>query len=404
LKTFLIQLDKRYFFPLLLAFAFALPFNTLTAINGILVASLFFLWIFKIFDSRGKILFRTPLDIPLLVFFVWAGLSFFWTADFHESFNSWIALGKQIFLFYLVATTVETKDQFVKILAVFVAAILITDLYSIIDFFNRGGNILDRHIRAGPLGSMGDYNSLTMLIISFLPLGLIFGVFTTSRPLKIFLYFFSFLSLFVLYLGYTRSGWLTVALQTLIFYFFYSRRIFYYLFGFLLSLTLVTTFLIHQYDLTYGTFEKRLEHTEDTVNPFTMETRIQVWKFGLNDILRHPILGNGFGREIFQKVNKDNKIIEFTPHLHNSFLEVAFELGLPGLFLFISCFALLIFHGFKTTRNSIDPLLSTYAFYMVVMSSGVVFKNLFDHMLIGNLAEIFWFMSGLLFSRRDFNQ
>ncbi|MFI5305579.1 MAG: hypothetical protein ACHQYP_12395, partial [Nitrospiria bacterium] len=165
MKVYLRKFDQNNFFPILLAFAFALPFNTLTAINSILMALLFLLWIFRIYDSKGGVLFRTPLDFPLLGFFMWAGLSLLWTADFHESLNSWIALGKQIFLFYLVATTVKTRDHFFKILCAFLAAMLLTDLFAVGDFIKLGGNLLDRQIRAGSFGSRDCHRLVTLLVI-----------------------------------------------------------------------------------------------------------------------------------------------------------------------------------------------------------------------------------------------
>lgn len=362
------------------------------------MALLFLLWAFKIYDSKGAILFRTPLDIPLLGFFVWAGLSLLWTVDLHESLNSWIALGKQIFLFYLVATTVKTKDQFVKILGAFLSAMLITDIYAIADFFYRGGSLLDRHIRAGSFGSL-DYNLLTILIVIFLPLGFIFGIISENKKLKTGLYLFSLISLLALYLGYTRAGWITVIFQLLIFGWFYNRLFFIkVLAGIIVSfgLFVFTLPIIEKYNA--NATDSNAQVYADTLDPGNLTVRIKVWKFGLQEILKHPILGKGYGREIFQKVYQDKEFIRITPHLHNILLETVFELGIPGFLLLIVCFWKITSKSFRMARLSNDKFSTFFGFFMITMFSGFLFKNLFDHMFIGNISEIFWVLSGLLFT------
>ncbi|MHB8481834.1 MAG: O-antigen ligase family protein [Nitrospiria bacterium] len=398
MKKLLFDFDQKYYFSILLAFAFALPFNTLTSVNSILMALLFLLWTFKIYNSKGTVLFRTPLDIPLLGFFVWTGLSLLWTADFHESFNSWIALGKQIFLFYLTATTVKTKDQFAKILIAFLAAILIIDFYAIIDFFYRGGSLLNRHVRAGSFGSL-DYNLLTALIVIFLPLGFIYGKKTISKQLKTVLYSFSFVSLFTLYLGYTRAGWITIMVQLLIFGWFYSRRFFIITLSGILGLSMIvflTLPLIKQYNVHVDEPKKQI-YADDTVNPVTFDLRLKVWKFGFDEILRHPIIGHGYGKGIFSITFKNTDIVKVTSHLHNTFLETVFEVGIPGLILLLVIFWNIFKQSFINLNSSNDSLLTLYGCFMIIMVIGFIFKSVFDHMFVGNISEIFWVLSGLLF-------
>ncbi len=360
---------------------------------------LFLLWIFRIYDSKGAILFRTSLDIPLLGFFVWAGLSLLWTADFHESLNSVIALGKQIFLFYLAATTVKTMDQFVKILCAFLVAMFIIDIYAVTDFFTRGGSLLNRSVRAGSFASL-DYNLLTCLIVIFLPLGFIFGITVDSKKIKNALTLFSLISLLALFLGYTRAGWITIAIQLLIFGWLYSRRIFNLILGGLFGLLLILLLalpLVQQYNAQIVETQKKL--FADTLDLRNFELRVEVWKFGFSQIKNHPLLGHGFGKEIFSKLYYDTEIIKNTSHMHNTLIETLFEIGIPGLLLLILCFWKILSRSYDLYKTSDDSFINLYAIFMITMVSGFLFKNFFDHMFVGNIAEIFWILAGLLFLR-----
>jgi putative inorganic carbon (HCO3(-)) transporter len=395
LKDYLRTFDQKYFFSILLAFSFALPFNTLTAINSILIAFLFLLWIFKIYDSEGAILFRTPLDVPLLGFFTWAGLSMLWTADFHESLNGWIALGKQIFLFYLVVTTVKTKDHFFKILFGFLAAMVLTDLFAVRDFINLGGNLLDRQVRAGSFASRDSHRLVTLLVI-FIPMAFIYGTYFSHKLIKSILIIVFLLSTFVLFIGYTRGAWFAVVFQAFLFTFIYNRKLFYSFLIFSLLMVIIAFITIKQRSNEQVVIAQS-EIYSDTLDPQNLNVRVDVWKFGIKQIFNNPVFGYGFGKEIFRKVNKDEKIVKPTPHLHNTFIETAFELGLPGLLLLLYCFGGLLQRSIYLFKHGNDTFFSLYAFYMIIMISGLLFRSIFDHMFIGNIAEIFWVLSGLLF-------
>ena len=398
MKNFLVRFEKKYFFSVLLAFAFALPFNTLTSVNSLLMALLFLLWMVRLLTSEEPVLFRTPLDIPLMGFFLWAGLSLIWTADVHETLTSWIALGKQIFLFYLGATSVKTRDQFVKILCAFLAAMLIIDLFAITDFFMRGGSLLNRHIRAGSFAS-SDYNLITALIVIFLPLGFVYGINTVSKTLKIILYSFSSISLFTLYLSYTRSGWITIIFQLLIFGWFCSRKFFIYILSGIFCLSLMVFLalpVIQRYNARTSEPKNKI-YADDTVNPLTFDLRIKVWKFGFEEILRRPITGYGYGKTIFSIIFNKSDIVKDTSHLHNIFLETFFEVGVPGLILLLLIFGKILKQSFFNLNSYNDSSLTLYGFFMIIMVTGFLFKNFFDHMFVGNAAEIFWILSALLF-------
>ncbi|MCE7000463.1 O-antigen ligase family protein [Saccharothrix sp. S26] len=89
-----------------------------------------------------------------------------------------------------------------------------------------------------------------------------------------------------------------------------------------------------------------------------VDTRELRWQAAARMVAQHPALGVGPGgfREGYPAASKNAEIDEQTPVAHNMYLEVAAELGVPGLTLFLALLALTAVTSERVRRTTPDPL------------------------------------------------
>jgi O-antigen ligase len=112
----------------------------------------------------------------------------------------------------------------------------------------------------------------------------------------------------------------------------------------------------------------------------TLYLRYAGWRAACGMIRSHPILGIGYGSEVFEKVYlRDYKELYKDPekksHCHNNFLEVAAESGLPalGLFLWLN---ILVLRNLWRWRLRVDGLPALLGLFAAVHTYGMANYNL----------------------------
>lgn len=118
--------------------------------------------------------------------------------------------------------------------------------------------------------------------------------------------------------------------------------------------------------------------------------RISILKIYPSLALEAPIAGVGFGKEAVVK-NYWHRIYQ---HAHNSFLNVALEVGWPGLLFWISALGA---YGLRFWRKGArDPAARIGLAFFVAFCV----RNLTDDVWISSNAELFWFQIGVLMPAR----
>ncbi len=107
-------------------------------------------------------------------------------------------------------------------------------------------------------------------------------------------------------------------------------------------------------------------NTEDT----STNSRLRFYNHALTQLFNNPIIGVGIGNWKFESQRYDQKFISgYTVpyHVHNDFLEIATELGSPGLLLYFS--VLLSFLHVLYKSYKIDPKNSFFYFCLFLCST-----------------------------------
>ena len=346
---------------------------------------------------------RTPIDLPLFLLLAWILLTIPFSLNPEYSFVEWRKLLTQCGVFYWAVYVIRKISQRQQggapslpfkwlegirgtthapnvFLGVLIGTLLLSG-FSLVDFIDRGGNWQDRNIRAIVPGS--DYNWLSTYLVISIPIVFYWGV--TSRFLwgKIFSYSTLVLALLAHTASYTRAGWLASMAQLFSWGLVTRRRVF-------LSKVILVVIL----SLAGMMAISRMGYQSDTLDNWTVKTRIQVWKLGVDQIISHPIVGIGYGNNIFQPVLVDTPMGNSPMHLHNTPFMVGVGSGIPGLVFFLWVFVRLGAELFpkKNQKNFTDTDTETLKLCLGIVLVGFFCRNLFDYMFAGSLAYLFWIL------------
>lgn len=126
------------------------------------------------------------------------------------------------------------------------------------------------------------------------------------------------------------------------------------------------------------------------------DQRRKIWHVAVGNIRAHPLIGAGFGREVFRLRNPE--FFEENSnywHAHNILLNKGVQMGIPGMLAFLG----LIFAVLRavwvprTRRQQISPL-HAYEIACVVMIVGLLTKNMTDDFFVRDGALLFWVLTG----------
>jgi len=350
------------------------------------------LWIIKSLITRRWLFRRTPVDVPILLFTLVAGLSVVTAVDprysLEEFIHEWL-LG--VFLFYLVVNNVRPEQMKVLLGALLLGNGVMVG-YGLYDFFRSGGQFFDYQIRAKSLHSgFGTFSTYLVTVTPYLLAGAFAAEKTLHRWLLLFLLILNF---FVLYLTHSRGAWVAAALLLLLWgWRYFPKRIFLPLLlaggiGFLILAP--KGVLWHDATLTQGSAAPggKIE---------TVDARWAATKFSLERITENPFQMIGFGRRSFVKKYHDFYLRykgALIWHAHNTFLDIALQTGVQGLFIFVFLLYkfLRTFHaGAKPGEETLSRLFLLASFWMVIVFFA---RNLSDDFFVDDSALLFWLLAG----------
>jgi O-antigen ligase len=142
------------------------------------------------------------------------------------------------------------------------------------------------------------------------------------------------------------------------------------------------------------------------VSEESTNTRLRYYKYGIEQVLQNPLIGVGLGNWKIVSIERDkeNIISYIVPYtMHNDFLEVAAELGLIGLLLFISIFYFAFKNNWETyCRNKLDPVFMIIPFSLFIYIIDSNFNFPFTRM--SQLFHLALFLALSVYFNNKFNE
>lgn len=394
---------------------------------------------------------RSPIDLPLLLFVGWVLFTVPFAIDPAYSFSEWRKLAAQVLLFYWVLLVLQhstllpmkahspglkkgwgersggdtpaqrvdnpehmsrrpnssehhemaQRQQVVAeqsgfrnvrqalrltvIEAVLLAVVLgssVLSAWSLVDFFERGGTWGDRIVRANAPGS--DYNWLGTYAIMALPVATAAGLVLQEYWQRLLSWLACGLIMLALVFSYSRAAWLGAVAQVIVLALLFRRK------------SLIVSVLVGIVVLVAGLLlASRAGFQQDTVDPWTWKSRMEVWSLGAHEIAKHPLTGLGYGYRTFEPLIADYPGGPSTVGLHSTVLMVALGSGIPAVLLMLwilgQAFSQMVKYAVRAgiRGEGIIP------FAVALMVIGFTVRNVFDYMFAGSLAYLFWILAAV---------
>ncbi len=243
-----------------------------------------------------------------------------------------------LFLFVVIAGEFREPRKIRWLVWAFLAGGLCVTVYSTIGwFFPINADLIDRDRLSGTFRNTTRYAQYLLILSS-----LIVACFAISKS-KIWraaLGLFFLLALSNLFWTLSRAGWLTFVPTMLV----YSLACFIGVFSAPRRYALVPIVLAL---VLFGIVLARPKGYDRLTEGFASDERVLIYRGGINAFLAHPILGLGYGDEVFEMTygyTDGEEYIRYMPDeakvvhsgAHNIFLQVAAETGIAGLICFLA--------------------------------------------------------------------
>ncbi len=377
---------------LIMAQAFLMPF--LPDMAGLLMMySLVAIYLVNDVVNEHKDLTKSSMDIPVILFVFIMIISTFTSINISGSLRDLaLHLGGLSFVFAMV-NSIKTKNAFNAVVTVLVFSATIVALYGFYQYVvgvEMDDAWLDVEnnpdVRVRVYSVFHNPNILAEYLIMIIPLSV--GLFWHTKKLSKKIIFLGTTLIMVLALVMTlsRGGWLGFAFSALVFILLIEKR---------LLLSAIPIVLGGVYFLPESIMNRILSigNLADSSNAY----RIGIWSITLDIIRDYPIAGVGFGHLPFKQIFETYIRTMPTYHAHNTYLETAAEMGIPGLIAFLFFLFILYKYGINRLVKSDDRYIRILSAGALSGLGGVLVHGGVENVLyLPRIIFTFWIIVGLI--------
>lgn len=239
--------------------------------------------------------------------------------------SPFLSLTSFFVLYFIVAVLVDQPKRLRWVYRTAILAVTVGSMYMVREW--KEYHLLYRDFRPGFV--VGDANYFTLSALLCLPVAVMLLRGKSGGIEKAFLAFSLAITLVAVVLGGSRGGFVGLLVEVLLFMWIERRRL-----GGLIAIAVLAAplfVLLPQSPLS------RLLHPNYSDNTAEQE-RLVTWAAGIRMFRAHPIGGIGLGNFKALTLSYETGNFKVLTLAHNTYIEVAAELGLPGLLLFAFIF------------------------------------------------------------------
>ena len=311
------------------------------------------------YNEAIKAVFSQKFSLLYTFYFVWAIISISYAINPTEAAVCLARLASTFFIYTNFAILLYKRDikSYYLPISVLISLVLFYDSIAVISSFSKNSKtmLLDQNILS-LMGKNGNKNVMAASLLIKFPFAL-FVILRSKflgRLIGVFVLFFGSFALFILN---TRSTFVGLFLILIIFvastlYFkiksawpkivwpiaYFSIPILIAFFS--ANLVLENAVKSQEVQGGYGTVTKRID---DITANTKEESRLRLWKAGLDYFSKHPFIGDGYGNWKLASIPYEKEYTNdlFVPyHAHNDFIEAAADLGIVGGLAYLGLFVI----------------------------------------------------------------
>jgi len=369
-----------------------------SAAVDIFIGWLIFTFLIKKFTGKNKDTLQGILDLPFVLLILISIFSFVNSINLHSSIQGIVKLLKYGFLIAILGREVKDKEHFKKIILAAVFGLFVGSLDAIYQLIS--GADLFRHRAYDSVlglarlkGAFPHTNIFAGYLALFLPLSTALFLYCSKGKNKLYLGIATGVALFCLISTFCRSAvlgfWLAMLIIGII------RR------DKLVIAILIATILVAPF-LAPKSIQDWSKSTSSVAELLLNKERFVLYETSFNMIKHHPVLGVGVNTYSlnYQKYKLHDTSEETANtmwYAHNSYLQMASEIGIIGLFVFLYLLAKLFKYSWAFYRKVNDNFekIASLGIFMGIFAfliHGLTETNLY----YPKIATLFWFQIGLL--------
>ena len=395
------------------------PIKTLTF--SLLVIVGLMLWGFNVLKKEEFKIISNPLNIPVLSFMILCVLSLIWSNSPFISLKELPLFLAGPLLYFIVVNNINNERQINRIISAILIMGGLFGIYGIlqyngIDFSFWIGN----YGRGKVFGLFGNAGYFAEYLI--LPLSIAISLFLVSKnkTIKILLLIGILTMVSTIALTFTRTPYLSLVISfifmLLLFVISRGKRLFkenkkIFIVIFLVIIIIISLIVVPNPLNKPGTVISKIKggaSINQLTQGFSIKRRIATWKFTILLIKDHPLLGSGIGTFKYNSLRYQAKFFDqgdnrtiypygVADKTHNEFLQLAAELGIIGLIIFIWLIFAYFNYGLKILKREKDK----YKQGIIIGLMGSVMAFLIDSIFWFPLhhsftSSLFWLCLGLL--------
>lgn len=380
----------------LIGLVLILPVANAETVRAVFEITPFVLWGVKMYIERKWLAERTPLDLPLLIFLAMIIISFFTSLKLSSSIRTlrteFITCAM---IYYTAANNIKGDRSALRLVSTLVIGSVFMAAYGVADLLTNSKDVFDIFsYRAGSLHQ--GYEAYAQYIIIVMPFIMIGFFHADERWKKGALAAAFALNSFILYFTYTRGAWVAFGVEVLLIALLLPKKGVWKAVSVAAVIACIVTgaTLLSEQTLWHG--ESGTEHSKkDEMN--TVEIRLHVWRGFLREFSKNPFLPAGYGKVNFKRRFPDKEFMGLE-QAHNTFINIATQLGLQGLLALLLIIYVILRTARRTSLNAASAFARNYSLALIVMTVGFFTANQFAEFYIDDTAQMFWLFTGALIS------
>jgi len=318
------------------------------------------LWAIEILNKGKFIYIKNSLNLPFLLLIGLITISLVRSEHFAVSFKDYVIFLSYFILYFLVINNIKQKPQFDIFIKLFFFTSFVVALYALLHYYG-----LDPFLKDIPelISTIGQKNWVSNYLAMIFPI--VFSYFLLEKNNRKIIYYLLLSILYtILIIFQSRGIWISAGLTLILgIVFLYKFRLFNILkenkrWLFLLLITFILITVIYSIPSTQNPLNKSaITVTERAISTFnekdvSINNHLLTWRTALEMIKDRPFLGIGIGLFKMDYLNYQAGFLEQNPNYleyrsrseeaHNEYLQLAAELGIIGLGIFL--YILFIFY------------------------------------------------------------
>lgn len=411
---------------------FSLPFNVdqtfdlhqghiggakgyMVSVSGIAIVLLYLLLFIEMYRDRDKRMQWFPVSLfPLLGILLMSILSLANAPHRWLGFYEILEFFKMAGIFLFIANYVQDNNRFQFVVILLIAGLFSESMIAILQrltgttlnlkIFGSAGSAamqqigFDSVFRVG--GTLGGPNALAWYLDFLLPVGFALLFFRMRSLLRIMLISVLVAGSASLIITLSRGGWMGFLISLILIGMFQIRRL--HLIKRVYLVLLLLLFMISSSIVLLKT-ENPIQTRFKDDDQESVYVRLPLMKVAAYMIKAHPFIGSGINNYTLVHHQYDHTPEQVTVHfpypVHNVFLQLAAEIGLPGLLLFL-WFIFYVYYRLLVTIPRAERLDQNIFIGIIGALTAGLMQGMVENSTIGRYHLLpFWFLCGMAIGR-----